>query len=178
MTRRPSVTIIGLIMTLAWPRPVPVRPRAVITTSPWRTTSPSPTSWKRQTPQTAARSPSPSAAGHRPPSDARWICGSSIPPPENRSGSPFSDGTVGGLQWGPDGRWIYFSADLNRGSEEQPPWDGSRQVWRISPAGGQPQVGHPGGGRRPAGVPALEGRNHAVLHRRLQPHPRPVEGAS
>ena len=52
----------------------------------------------------------------------------------------FSDGTESGLSWSSDGQWIYFSADETRGDEEQPPYDGSRQVWRIRPRGGEPQA--------------------------------------
>ena len=40
--------------------------------------------------------------------------------------------------WGPDGEWIYFAGRSRRAGEEEPPHDGSQQVWRIRPAGGDP----------------------------------------
>lgn len=44
---------------------------------------------------------------------------------------------AGSPQWSPDGAAIYF---LGRSPEErdQPPHDGSRQVWRMEPQGGRP----------------------------------------
>lgn len=33
-------------------------------------------------------------------------------------------------QWSPDGKWIYFTSA--RGDDEQPPYNGERQVWRIA----------------------------------------------
>jgi len=38
--------------------------------------------------------------------------------------------------WSPDSHWIYFSGKTERAGEDSPPYDGSRQVWRISPTGG------------------------------------------
>ncbi len=40
--------------------------------------------------------------------------------------------------WDPEERWIYVSGSRTRGGEGKPPWDGSTQIWRISPAGGDP----------------------------------------
>jgi dipeptidyl aminopeptidase/acylaminoacyl peptidase len=40
--------------------------------------------------------------------------------------------------WDPQERWIYVSGSRTRGAGAQPPWDGSTQVWRLSPAGGDP----------------------------------------
>ncbi len=40
--------------------------------------------------------------------------------------------------WNRDGRWIYFTGLNKRAGEEKPPYDGSRQVWRVSPTGGEP----------------------------------------
>ena len=42
--------------------------------------------------------------------------------------------------WSPDGRFIYYSSTTSRAGEEKPPYDGSKQVWRISPDGGEPQA--------------------------------------
>lgn len=42
--------------------------------------------------------------------------------------------------WSADGRFIYYSADVTRGGEDGPPFDGSRQVWRVNPDSGQPQA--------------------------------------
>ncbi|UCE60800.1 MAG: S9 family peptidase [Phycisphaerales bacterium] len=38
--------------------------------------------------------------------------------------------------WSPDGQYIYFSGSRKRAEETKPPYNGKRQVWRISPAGG------------------------------------------
>lgn len=50
----------------------------------------------------------------------------------------FDRATEGSPQWSPDGKWIYFTADYERGKEAAIPFDGSTQVWRISPQGGEP----------------------------------------
>ena len=42
--------------------------------------------------------------------------------------------------WSTDGRFIYYSAAYSRGEADAPPWDGSTQVWRIAPDGGEPQA--------------------------------------
>ncbi|MBE0568002.1 MAG: S9 family peptidase [Krumholzibacteria bacterium] len=44
---------------------------------------------------------------------------------------------AGGVAWGPDGREIWFLAKDDAGRED-PPRDGSRQVWRITATGGEP----------------------------------------
>ena len=41
--------------------------------------------------------------------------------------------------WSPDGRWIYFGSSRSRAGETGAPWNGSRQVFRISPDGGEAQ---------------------------------------
>jgi len=43
-------------------------------------------------------------------------------------------------RWSADGAWIYFTAGVERPGEQRPPYDGNTQAWRISPAGGEPQV--------------------------------------
>lgn len=40
--------------------------------------------------------------------------------------------------WSSDSRWIYFAGGYERGDGEDMPYDGSRQVWRITPRGGEP----------------------------------------
>ena len=40
--------------------------------------------------------------------------------------------------WSPDSRYIYFTARRTRAGEEKPPYDGSTQVWRVAPEGGEP----------------------------------------
>ncbi|MFH2001772.1 MAG: hypothetical protein ABIK28_18955, partial [Planctomycetota bacterium] len=40
--------------------------------------------------------------------------------------------------WAPDSQWIYFSASDKRNNADKPPFDGSSQVWRIAPRGGNP----------------------------------------
>ncbi len=50
----------------------------------------------------------------------------------------FDAATEGSPQWSADGRWIYFTADYERGENAEVPYDGSTQVWRISPTGGEP----------------------------------------
>lgn len=42
-------------------------------------------------------------------------------------------------QWSPDGRYIYFLSNQDRGEGAEPPYNGKPQVWRISPEGGEPQ---------------------------------------
>ncbi len=44
----------------------------------------------------------------------------------------------GHVTWSADGRWIYFrgSDPHPQGDDQKPPYDGSSQVWRIAPAGG------------------------------------------
>lgn len=39
------------------------------------------------------------------------------------------------LHWSPDGRYIYFTANPKRTGEDGPPYDGKRQVWRMTPDG-------------------------------------------
>lgn len=40
--------------------------------------------------------------------------------------------------WSPDGKWIYFTGRSKRSGEGKPPFDGTTQVWRIKPKGGEP----------------------------------------
>ena len=44
----------------------------------------------------------------------------------------------GSPKWSPDSRYIYFTSGRKRAGEENPPYDGKKQVWRILPEGGQP----------------------------------------
>lgn len=43
-------------------------------------------------------------------------------------------------RWSSDSRYIYFGSGRKRAGEEKPPYDGKRQVWRISPEGGEPMA--------------------------------------
>lgn len=40
--------------------------------------------------------------------------------------------------WSPDGRFIYFTNARKQAGQEKPPFDGKKQVWRVSPRGGDP----------------------------------------
>lgn len=40
-------------------------------------------------------------------------------------------------EWSPDGKYIYFASNRKRPGDDQPPYDGTRQVWRASPSGGE-----------------------------------------
>lgn len=42
--------------------------------------------------------------------------------------------------WSPDGAWVYFVSAPERAGEDAPPYDGSRQVWRMRPDGGEAQA--------------------------------------
>lgn len=42
------------------------------------------------------------------------------------------------LTWSPDGRYLYFAGERKHPSEKTPPFDDSKQVWRLSIDGGQP----------------------------------------
>ena len=44
---------------------------------------------------------------------------------------------AGGPVWSEDGAWIYFRGRQEREGAEKPPYDGSRQVWRIRPDGSE-----------------------------------------
>ncbi len=40
-------------------------------------------------------------------------------------------------KWSADSRWIYFTSSRKHGGDEQePPYNGKKQVWRVSPSGG------------------------------------------
>lgn len=41
---------------------------------------------------------------------------------------PASDAAA---QWSPDSRWVYFTSNRKRAGEEDPPYSGKTQVWRI-----------------------------------------------
>ncbi|MFN0057592.1 MAG: S9 family peptidase [Planctomycetota bacterium] len=42
-------------------------------------------------------------------------------------------------QWSADSQHIYFTSNVKRGDEKEPPFDGKTQVWRVGPQGGDPQ---------------------------------------
>jgi dipeptidyl aminopeptidase/acylaminoacyl peptidase len=39
-------------------------------------------------------------------------------------------------KWSPDANWIYFTSSRERPGEDSPPYDGKKQVWRVSRDGG------------------------------------------
>jgi dipeptidyl aminopeptidase/acylaminoacyl peptidase len=43
-------------------------------------------------------------------------------------------------RWSSDGAFVYYTADSRRPGDDHPPFDGSTQVWRVSPAGGEQQA--------------------------------------
>jgi dipeptidyl aminopeptidase/acylaminoacyl peptidase len=43
-------------------------------------------------------------------------------------------------KWSADGKTIYFLGNRKREAEKKPPYDGSTQIWRITPDGGEPQA--------------------------------------
>ncbi len=47
---------------------------------------------------------------------------------------PAGDGSP---QWSPDGRWVYFTSGMKRDDGDKPPYNGKKQVWRVSPTGGE-----------------------------------------
>jgi dipeptidyl aminopeptidase/acylaminoacyl peptidase len=52
----------------------------------------------------------------------------------------FDDANQGSPHWSPDGRYIYFTSNQKRAGEEKPPYNGKKQVWRMSPDGGEMQA--------------------------------------
>jgi len=42
------------------------------------------------------------------------------------------------LAWSCDGAFVYFLGTVKRAAEGRPPYDGSVQVWRVAPSGGEP----------------------------------------
>ena len=43
----------------------------------------------------------------------------------------FDPASDAGAQWGSDSQWIYFTSNRERAGEEDPPYNGRTQVWRI-----------------------------------------------
>ncbi|MBK6767341.1 MAG: S9 family peptidase [bacterium] len=50
----------------------------------------------------------------------------------------FDRATEADPQWSADGKYLYFTADYERGKEAEIPYNGDTQVWRIAPSGGEP----------------------------------------
>jgi dipeptidyl aminopeptidase/acylaminoacyl peptidase len=40
-------------------------------------------------------------------------------------------------EWSPDGKWIYFASSRKGDGGDKPPDNGKKQVWRVSPGGGE-----------------------------------------
>lgn len=74
-----------------------------------------------------------------PPADKRntdlWVVDTTTKQPHRLT---FDRANEGGIQWSPDGKFIYYRANYRRAGEDKPPYDGKSQVWRISPEGGEP----------------------------------------
>jgi dipeptidyl aminopeptidase/acylaminoacyl peptidase len=51
----------------------------------------------------------------------------------------FHEAGDGGAQWSPDGQWVYFTTGRTQADAERPPWNGTRQVFRLSPSTGELQ---------------------------------------
>jgi len=47
---------------------------------------------------------------------------------------PEADGSA---QWSPDEAWIYFTTSRKQGDDAKAPYNGKKQVWRVSPQGGE-----------------------------------------
>lgn len=50
----------------------------------------------------------------------------------------FDKATDGAPQWSTDSKHIYFTSDMQRGEETDPPYNGKKQVWRSARDGGEP----------------------------------------
>ncbi len=50
----------------------------------------------------------------------------------------FDKANEGSPQWSSDSRYIYYTANYQRGEEKDPPYNGKAQVWRIPRDGGEP----------------------------------------
>ncbi len=73
-----------------------------------------------------------------------WVMDLSGGEPRRLTFDPAGEGNP---VWSPDGKQIYYTAAYRRAAEDKPPYDGERQVWRISSAGGEPlAVTRVGGG--------------------------------
>ncbi len=66
-----------------------------------------------------------------------WVADTRTNTPTRLTFDPTTDSNAA---WSPDGSWIYFMSSPERAGEEEPPYDGSRQVWRMRPDGGEPQA--------------------------------------
>ena len=52
----------------------------------------------------------------------------------------FDRGWEASPRWSSDGAFIYYTSTVERAGDDKPPYDGSKQLWRISPDGGEPQA--------------------------------------
>ncbi len=51
----------------------------------------------------------------------------------------FDRANEGAPQWSPDGRFVYYTSNPQRGDEKDPPFNGKKQVWRLT-GGAEPQA--------------------------------------
>jgi len=74
-----------------------------------------------------------------PPAEKRnidvWVVSRGTKTPRRLTFDPAGDG---GVRWSPNGKHLYFTSGRKRAGEEHAPYNGKRQVWRVSPDGGEP----------------------------------------
>ncbi len=63
-----------------------------------------------------------------------WLVGTKGGPPMRLT---FDRASYRNLKWSPDGKRIYAAANRSSKGETGPPFDGKKQVWRLSPEGGE-----------------------------------------
>jgi len=61
-----------------------------------------------------------------------WVVGTAD---KNVRRLTFDKASDGSPQWSSDGRMIYFTSNRKRGEDSDPPYNGKKQVWRISAEG-------------------------------------------
>lgn len=76
-----------------------------------------------------------------PPNEKRntdiWLAGPVAAEPKRLTFDSADDGTP---TFAPDGRHLYFASSRKRGDATEPPYNGKKQVWRMSIDGGEPQA--------------------------------------
>lgn len=74
----------------------------------------------------------------------------------------FDRGGDNNLKWSPDSKYLYFAGNRHREGATQPPYDDTKQVWRVPVEGGEPLAitRFPGG----IGVFDLSNDGHAIYY--------------